>query len=622
MPALTIDKTADPLTYDEVGDVISYSYLVTNTGNLTLYDVYVTDDKATTSPATVATLAPGASTTFTASYTISQADLDAGSVTNTAYASDGTTSSDPDSETVNAVPMPALTIDKTADPTLYEVAGDVITYTFLVENTGNVTLTGVVVTDPMFPTLVCGPVTLAPGATTSCTATYAITQDDVDAGKVDNTATATGYFGDDPYTDTDDETVTLKNLPPTIVCPEPVVQVCDPYVSELEAMISDPNNNIASLTWTMIGATIDASPTTGINHLFDYQFNVGVTTITYTVTDKFGLFDQCSFTVEILPCEGGNYCTYTQGFYGNMGGLTCEGMTALDLMTIAFWDGSGYIESVSFGEGDKIFELFYADITNGSIFNMLPGGGRSTALGGYATYSDPGTWKYVPLSTKKKSLGTIENNLLAQTITLWFNLRNDYALGSLSIDDRYIITADGEACGSDIPVPDTKQYFKVPQSILDYFGGSFTVNQLFELANEVLGGTNKAVPAGDVTEAISTINEAFDECRVLIGFTDVIPFDEVTTSLTLKSASIELKIYPNPFTVYSTFEMKAVKDTRVRLDIFNNAGSLINVLCDEQMYEGDIKTVIVDGSGYMSGEYIYRVSTDDGALSGKIVKSR
>ena len=68
--------------------------------------------------------------------------------------------------------------------------------------------------------------------------------------------------------------------------------------------------------------------------------------------------------------------------------------------------------------------------------------------------------------------------------------------------------------------------------------------------------------------------------------------------------------------------MKAVKDTRVRLDIFNNAGSLINVLCDEQMYEGDIKTVIVDGSGYMSGEYIYRVSTDDGALSGKIVKSR
>ena len=80
-------KTATPATYDAVGDVISYSYVVKNTGNVTLAGpVTVTDDKATvTCPA--GSLAPLASMTCTASYTITQADLDGGSVKNTAQAS-------------------------------------------------------------------------------------------------------------------------------------------------------------------------------------------------------------------------------------------------------------------------------------------------------------------------------------------------------------------------------------------------------------------------------------------------------------------------------------------------------------------------------------------------------
>ena len=47
-PALLLDKTADVADFDAVGDVITYSYDVTNTGNVSLTGpVTINDDKAT-----------------------------------------------------------------------------------------------------------------------------------------------------------------------------------------------------------------------------------------------------------------------------------------------------------------------------------------------------------------------------------------------------------------------------------------------------------------------------------------------------------------------------------------------------------------------------------------------
>ena len=91
---------------------------MTNAGNVTLAGPFtVSDDKATdeSCPAT-ASLAPGASITCTATYTIGQADLDAGSVTNTATATNGTVTSNQDSETVYATQNLTLLLVKTATP--------------------------------------------------------------------------------------------------------------------------------------------------------------------------------------------------------------------------------------------------------------------------------------------------------------------------------------------------------------------------------------------------------------------------------------------------------------------------------------------------------------------------
>ncbi|WP_312370714.1 hypothetical protein, partial [Stenotrophomonas sp.] len=104
-----------------VGDVVSYSYLVTNTGNVTINSLSVSDDKIASVSCPVSTLAPTASTTCTASYTITQADLDAGSVTNLATANGtptgGTLTPPTDTETVSSTATPKLTSTKVVTST-------------------------------------------------------------------------------------------------------------------------------------------------------------------------------------------------------------------------------------------------------------------------------------------------------------------------------------------------------------------------------------------------------------------------------------------------------------------------------------------------------------------------
>jgi uncharacterized repeat protein (TIGR01451 family) len=133
---------------------------------------------------------------FTATYTITQTDLDNGSVSNSATANaedpNGDPVSDSDTETVTASQTATLTLDKSASSATYSTVGDVITYTFTVENTGNVTLTDISITDPLPGLSAISPATiatLAPGATETFTATYTITQTDLDNGSVSNSAT-------------------------------------------------------------------------------------------------------------------------------------------------------------------------------------------------------------------------------------------------------------------------------------------------------------------------------------------------------------------------------------------------------------------------------------------------
>lgn len=204
------------------GDKITYSLVSTNTGNQTLKDVQINDPLlggvlTNCSPAKGATLAPGAKMTCTASYTVNQADVDAGKVDNTADTvgtpPNGPNVTDTDSKSVPGGQTALIDLVKRAEPSTFTVAGEKIKYTLVATNTGAVTLSNVVITDPKLGSLECTPgqpAVLAPNQKLTCTGSYTTTVDDVQTGEVKNTARVTGQPPGNrpPVTDEDTAIVT------------------------------------------------------------------------------------------------------------------------------------------------------------------------------------------------------------------------------------------------------------------------------------------------------------------------------------------------------------------------------------------------------------------------------
>ena len=242
-----------------VKETITYNFRVVNTGNTVITNIDI-DDALVNVQGGPISLNPGEedSTTFTASYLITQADIDIGSVTNTATATgltpDGEIVSDisdddrltEDDPTVTLLCNNAIiALIKTGTPAdengdgCVDI-GETIVYDFVVTNLGNVVLSQVIVTDPMV-TVQGGPVTIVAGEsdTESFFAIYTVTQDDVENGLISNQAIAEGLdpsgnvvndLSDDNSNFEDDSTI-------SILCQDPSIFL------EKEGVFNDENAN-------------------------------------------------------------------------------------------------------------------------------------------------------------------------------------------------------------------------------------------------------------------------------------------------------------------------------------------------------------------------------------------
>ncbi len=330
----------------DVGETITYSFTLTNTGNTTITNVVLTDSML----GGTITLASGDTDSdnqldinetwsYSANYTITQANIDNGSVSNQATVtgtsisgnnvsdlSDDNSTLEDDQTQTNLCQSDGIALIKTAtfndeDTDGCSDVGETITYNFTLTNTGNTTITNVILTDPMLG----GTITLASGdinsnnqldinETWSYSASYTITQSDIDNGSVSNQATVTGtsISGNNVSDLSDDNSILEDDQTQTTLC--------------------QPNN---SISLEKVSTFNDANGN-------------GYANVGETITYSFIIYNT------------GDSVLYNITLQDNLPGITINGSTIPQLLP-------GEVDSTTF---TAIYVITEQDLTNESVTNQ------------------------------------------------------------------------------------------------------------------------------------------------------------------------------------------------------------------------------------------------------------
>ena len=283
---------------------------------------------------------------------------------------------------------------------------------------------------------------------------------------------------------------------------------------------------------------------------------------------------------DIPPPE--EYCTLTQGFYGNYGGQF-NGQSTYDLLYSLL-----STDLVIGGVGNTL-TITQSDVD--CLIGRLPGGGPSKVLDGAATCSNP-----VGIKVHKKH-GRFQNTLLAQTITLGLNLRLDGYLGDVML--------------SDLP-------FSISNPIMNYLGTGADIDDLYDLANEALADEEIGnISLGSITGALGAINDYFDECNTLEG-SDKGMYGEKKSVDAFDDFSEKMTIYPNPVDGAGSVEFSVVNDGLTIIELYDLQGKKISEIFNSSTASGEIYRASFDVSGVNPGIYLLILRNGDQMIRQKL----
>ena len=220
-PSFVVTKVADVESVDSVGQEITYTITLENTSNYAISNLSIIDpllDDLTLIDGDLNSnniLDVGETWVYQGTYTVTISDFDNngidfngnadndGDIDNAVFVNGEAPNSDPvlevsDSAVVLLIQNPAISLTK-AGPGTFCPTDTEITYTITVTNTGNVTLTGVTVTDSNADSIVPNVTgSIQAGESVTVVATHIITNEDITNGAVYNSAQveATASNGD------------------------------------------------------------------------------------------------------------------------------------------------------------------------------------------------------------------------------------------------------------------------------------------------------------------------------------------------------------------------------------------------------------------------------------------
>ena len=336
----------------------------------------------------------------------------------------------------------------------------------------------------------------------------------------------------------------------------------------------------------------------------EYTFTAGDTEICFTAMDECGSVTEECITITIEPCSD-QFCTLTQGFYGNRGGLYCDETTTIDLLN------SLLTTDLVLGTGSRTFTIHAGN--SQCVIDILPGGGPSSILPGIRDCGN-----MADLLDKK---GVLKNALLAQAITLGLNVRLDTDLSALEFASRSFYTMASSDCDDEeaYPVADTEEYYALPLSVWNALGGTPTVAEIMYLANQALGGIATGVPLGDFTSALGVINDALDECR-FIFFMQELQSAPVAGKQTV--SDVNLVVSPNPFSSETQVSFELPQDSRINLSVFNMQGMKVAELFEGNAEAGKKYTFRYNNEGVSTQSLIVVLRTGFGNYSTRIIKTQ
>jgi hypothetical protein len=332
--------------------------------------------------------------------------------------------------------------------------------------------------------------------------------------------------------------------------------------------------------------------------------------------------------------------TYTKGFWGSPGKEKCatNPRTAIDILR-SMYPGT---TTISFGASPYRFDLlasrdFYSQ-TDATckpaqsyvpIQKMLPGGSTPDVLRNptIANWGNHSTWSYstytlLGTDCKGNTYSSIMNNLLAQTIALKFNLSYDPNLAGIHLTGT-CLTFNYLDCSDVIGSASSMQ--SIPASVLTALGANNTINDLYNLANQVLGQGVLTPSPADMTAALNAINVGFDGGKALVSQDNSCSSPTITErdrSLFQTESELSVSAYPNPYSSRVNFTISSPVAGKASLQVYNALGQNVRTVFSGYLQAGQKQTVSFNVPAAMQSILFYKLQVGDRQAKGKVLQAK